>query len=182
MSPTYQIINIIVLVIVIGFALHSLSKSGRERNKYKKKKEQEDAEMKQWQRGAEIASHDREYMEFVNEITPLGKEYDPHKWYFTMPDSALKHLEACYEGDERKVYLMKRAIELSIEHFAHEMEDDAECARIIEERVFNNPKPSVPFDIEQYKRYRDERTGSEEKFETFEEWKKRNDISESGTQ
>jgi hypothetical protein len=49
-------------------------------------------------------------MAFVNDITGLGKDYDPHKWYFKMPDSALKHLEACFDGDKRKVYTMKRAI------------------------------------------------------------------------
>lgn len=136
MSEILQIINIIVLVAVIWFAINSLSKSDRAR---KKKKADDQAETERWERGAEIASHDKEYMAFVNDITGLGKEYDPHQWYFKMPDSAIKHLEACFEGDERKVYLMKRAIELSIEHFAIEMADDAECARIIEERVFNNP-------------------------------------------
>lgn len=108
-----------------------------------------------------------------HDITGLEKDYDPNKWYFKMPDSALKHLEACYEGDEKKVYLMKRAIELSIEHFAHEMEDDAVCARIIEERVFNNPKPTVPLDIEEYMRYRDERIERKGRFESIEEWKVR---------
>lgn len=151
MSDTLQIINIIVLAIMIGFAINSLFKSNRAR---KKKKADDQAETERWERGAEIASHDKEYMAFVNDITGLGKEYDPHKWYIKLPDSALKHLEACFEGDERKVYLMKRAIELSIEHFAIEMADDAECARIIEERVFKNPQPSKPLDIEELNRPR----------------------------
>lgn len=47
-----------------------------------------------------------------------------------------EHLEMGCDGDEKKLYLLKRSIELSIEHFAAEMADDAECARIIEERVF----------------------------------------------
>lgn len=148
MSETLQFINIIVLIIAIAYAMRVNSK--REARETKKQSE-EQAERLKWERGAEIARNDREYMAFVNDITGLGKDYDPDKWYYTMPDSALKHLEACFEGDERKVYLFKRAIELSIEHFAIEMADDAECARIIEERVFKNPKPTVPFDLEEVK-------------------------------
>ncbi|MCX6061135.1 MAG: hypothetical protein NT103_02660 [Campylobacterales bacterium] len=155
MSQTLQIINMIVLVIAIGFAMYSLYKSDRERKK--KKVQNED------------------YRTVVNDFTGLGKEYDPHKWYFKMPDSALKHLEACFDGDERKVYTMRRAIELSIEHFAQEMQDDAECARIIEERVFSNPKPSKTFDIEEYKQYRQEREEFEGEVESFTQWKGRKD-------
>lgn len=172
MSQTLQIINIIVLVIVIGFALYSLSKSNRER---KQKQAQDEAEIRRWERGAEMASQDKDYMAFANDFTGLGKEYDPHKWYFKMPDSALKHLEACFEGDERKVFTMRRAIELSIEHFAIEMADDAECARIIEERVYSNPKPAETFDIEEYKQYRQEREEFEGEFESFSQWKGRKD-------
>lgn len=157
MSDTLQIINLVLLIIIIGFAINSLTKSDRER---KKKKAEEYSEQKRWERGAQIAANDKEYMAFVHDVTGLGKEYDPHQWYFKMPDSALKHLEA-FEVDERKVYLMKRAIELSIEHFANEMADDAECARILEERVFRNPKASETFDIEKYKQYRQEREEKE---------------------
>lgn len=160
MSDTLQIINIIVLAIMIGFAINSLFKSDRER---KKKNAEEYSEQKRWERGTQIAANDKEYMAFVHDVTGLGKEYDPHQWYFTMPDSALKHLEACFEGDERKVYLMKRAIELSIEHFAIEMADDAECARIIEERVFKNPQPSKPLDIEELNRRKKSVQGDETK-------------------
>lgn len=182
MSEALQIINIIVLAIVIGFALYSVLKRDRDLKKKiatseKKQKEDNEEEVKRWERGAEIAINNKEYMAFVNDITGPDKEYDPHKWYFNLPDSALKHLDACYEGDERKVYLMKRAIELSIEHFAREMEDDAVCARIIEERVFNNPKPTVPFDMEEYMRYRKERKEQDGSEETFEEWKRRSDDS-----
>jgi len=170
MSQTLQIINMIVLVAAIGFAMHSLYKSDRAR---KRKKADDDAELRRWERGAEIASHDKEYMAFINDFTGLGKDYDPNQWYFKMPDSALKHLEACFDGDEKKVYLLKRAIELSIEHFAIEMADDAQCARIIEERVFRNPKPSETFDIEEYKQYRQEREKNEGKVESYTQWKER---------
>ena len=160
MTQTLEIINIAVLVIIITYTFNRLIKSYTAQ----KKKKQDDAETQRWERGAQIASND--------------KEYDPHQWYFKMPDSALKHLEACFEGDERKVYTMKRAIELSIEHFAIEMADDAECARIIEERVYSNPKPAETFDSEEYKQYRQEREDNEGEFESFSQWKGR--IQENG--
>lgn len=158
MSETLQIINIIVLAIAIGFAIHRFTKSDRDR---KMKKAQEDSEQKRWERAAHIAANDKEYMAFVHDVTGLGKEYDPDQWYFTMPDSAIKHLEACLEGDERKVYLMQRAIELSIEHFAMEMADDAECARIIEERVFKTTKEFKPLDIDELNKRRKSVPGDE---------------------
>lgn len=158
MSEALQIINIIVLTIVIGFAINSLYKRDRE---LKMKKAQENSEQKRWERAAHIAANDKEYMAFVHDVTGLGKEYDPDQWYFKMPDSALKHLEACLEGDEQKVYLMQRAIELSIEHFAMEMADDAECAKIIEERVFKNPKEFKPLDIDELNKRRKSLQGDE---------------------
>jgi hypothetical protein len=60
-----------------------------------------------------------------------GNPYDTDEWRYTMPDSAIKHLHECFEGDSHKVNAIQRAIELSIEHYTHEMEDDAQCARII---------------------------------------------------
>jgi len=186
MSQTLQIINMIILIAAIWFGLHSLSKSDRER---KKKKVQDEEEIEKWERGAEIASQDKDYMAFVNDITGLGENYNPaipkettnlqgkpygiDEWRYTMPDSAIKHLQECFEGDERRVHYMKRSIELSIEHFAIEMTDDAECARIIEERVFRNPKPSETFDIEEYKQFRDERDENEGEVESFTQWKGR---------
>lgn len=131
MSQTLQIINIIVLIITIVLALYSLY----QRNKVCKKKQRQDEEtIKIGAMGAEIANMN-----------------DPHAWYFKMPDSALKHLEECFVGDKRKAYLHKRAIELSIEHFAIEMADDAECARIIEERVFKSPIGSETVDSKEYR-------------------------------
>ena len=160
MSEALQIINIIVLAIAIGFAINRLIKSDR---KLKMKKAQEDSEQKRWERAAHIAANDKEYTAFVHDVTGLGKEYDPDQWYFKMPDSALKHLEACFEGDEQKVYYIKRAIELSIEHFAMEMADDAECAKIIEERVFKNPKEFKPLDIDELNKRRKSLQGDESK-------------------
>lgn len=165
MSETAQIINIIVLIAIIWYALSNQSK----RDAANKNQ----AEIEQWERGAEVASQNQEYMAFVNDTTGLGENYDSHKWYFKMPDSALKHLEMCFEGDRQKVNGMKRVIELSIEHFAEEMVDDAECAKIIEKRVYSNPQSSQPFDSEKYMQYRKEREQIEGEFESFNEWKER---------
>jgi len=186
MSQTLQIINIIVLIAAMWFGLHSLYKSDRAR---KKKKVQDEAEMQRWERGAAIASQDKDYMAFVNDFTGLGENYDPaipheninlqgkpydrDEWRYTIPDSAIKHLAECFEGDGNRVHAMKRSIELSIEHFAIEMADDAECARIIEERVCSNPKFSEIFDIEEYKQYRQEREEVEGEFESFTQWRKK---------
>lgn len=68
------------------------------------------------------------------ELPPEETIYDQNTWYYKMPDSAVKHLEECFDGDTRRVSLIRRAIELSIEHYAYEMADDAECVRIINER------------------------------------------------
>jgi hypothetical protein len=65
-----------------------------------------------------------------------GNPYDRDEWRYSMPDAAIKNLQDCFEEDDHKVNAMKRVIELSIEHYTYEMEDDAQCARIIEERVF----------------------------------------------
>ena len=66
-------------------------------------------------------------------------KYNDHQWRFTMPHVAVDLLIECFSLDEKKAYQVKRAIELSIEHYAIEMADDAECLKIIEERLVNNP-------------------------------------------
>jgi hypothetical protein len=176
MAQTLQIINIAVLLILMGYGLNRLLRQGAEKKKKDQKKHDDGQEMQRWEEGALLASEDKEYMTFVNDITGLGKEYDMDQWYFKMPESAIKHLEVCFSGDEKKVLFMKRAIELTIEHYVAEMKDDAACAKIIEERVFSNPNRStVPFDIEEYKRYRQEREQCDGEFETLAQWKQRCD-------
>jgi hypothetical protein len=56
-----------------------------------------------------------------------------------MQHAAVDMLIECFTGDEKKAYQVKRAIELSIEHYTIEMADDAECLKIIEERLVNKP-------------------------------------------
>lgn len=163
MSDTAIAINLAVLVMLNLFALYRLSRHGNcclkkqpdSQQSIDEQSAKDDesaiAEEERWIQGTELAAHNKEYRALSNDISGSGTEYEKDQWYFKMPDSALKHLEACFDEDERKVYLMKRAIELSIEHFAVEMADDAECARIIEERVFNNPQPSQSIDLEELK-------------------------------
>ncbi|MDD5716793.1 MAG: hypothetical protein PHW64_03235 [Sulfuricurvum sp.] len=55
--------------------------------------------------------------------------------------------------DEKKAYLLKRAIELSIEHLMIEMADDAKCAAIIDERM--NEGFTLSLDWEKYKHYKE---------------------------
>ncbi|HQS67872.1 MAG TPA: hypothetical protein PLM93_11865 [Sulfuricurvum sp.] len=167
MTQTLEIINIAVLAIIITYAF----KQPIQRHAAQKKKKQDDEEIQLWENGADIASRDKEYRAFVHDITGLGKDYDPDQWYYKMPESAIKHLNVCFDNDQRKVNAMRRAIELSIEHYTHEMEDDAQCARIIYERTVLNPQQSVPFDIEEYKKYREERIEKEGTFESLEEWR-----------
>lgn len=61
-----------------------------------------------------------------------------------MSKSTEEHLKACFDNDEYNIYHLKRAIE----HYTREMVDDAECARIIEERLGKS------LDMEEFKKYR----------------------------
>lgn len=136
MSETVQILNLIVLFILIVFGIRRLSQ--RSRSNIKGCNDSNDTRNQ---------TYDEELFEEC---------YPRDAWRLILPDSAMNHLEACFDGDKRKIAHAKRAIELSIEHFAQEMADDAECARIIEERVFKNPKPTKPLDLEELKRRRGE--------------------------
>ena len=68
----------------------------------------------------------------------MNEPYHQNNWRYMMPHTAVELLLECFGGDERQAYLIKRAIEISIEHFAIEMEDDVECMRIVEQRVENS--------------------------------------------
>jgi hypothetical protein len=52
----------------------------------------------------------------------LGEAYDEKEWRFTMPHTAVDLLIECFQGDEKKAYQIKRAIEISIEHYVIERE------------------------------------------------------------
>jgi len=92
--------------------------------------EKDDKEYKKVRRDNFITSHpeDRDRM---------NEPYNQERWRYMMPHTAVELLLECFGGDERQAYLIKRAIEISIEHFAIEMDDAAECLRIVEQRVGN---------------------------------------------
>lgn len=79
--------------------------------------------------------------------------------------------------------LTKEQIKTLREHYSEEelaefkrqaqVIEDEEIANIIEERLFRNPKPFETFDIEEYKQYRQEREEVEGEFESFSQWRKK---------
>lgn len=85
--------------------------------------------------------------------------------------------------------LTKEQIKTLREHYSEEelaefkrqaqvIEDD-EIAKIIEERVYSNPKHTIPIDIEEYKQYAKERKEHEGEFESFTQWKGRKENGEN---
>jgi hypothetical protein len=132
MSQTFQIINMIVLVIAIGFSLYRLSGHGVTQAK----KKEEDEVMQRWADGAEMASKNLAYQTDLKEnFKPLslkedtnfqGKYYSRDEWRYTMPESTLNNLRECFEGDEYKINAFKRAIELALEHYTYTLRSQYE--------------------------------------------------------
>ncbi|TDA63250.1 hypothetical protein E0765_08585 [Sulfuricurvum sp. IAE1] len=83
------------------------------------------------------------------ETNTQGFPYTHEQWRFLLPEAALKELHQAFGDNSETTYRIKRAIELSIEHLMEELADDAECARIIEERTRDGAK-SKPFDFQSY--------------------------------
>ena len=137
MSNTWMVLNIIAL---LGAIIYVIRYKGSPKKQHNHKNEEpfriyegeEDSQIRHVRRGNFITSH-------PNDTDRCGESYDNHQWRFTMPHAAVDMIIECFSGDEKKAYQIKRAIELSIEHYTIEMADDAECARIIEERLVNNP-------------------------------------------
>lgn len=137
MSNTWMVLNIIVL---LGLIIYSIRCKRTPKKHYNQKKEgqfriyegEEDTHMRHFRRGNFITS-------YPNDTNRCGEAYDDHQWRFTMPHTAVDMLIECFSGDEKKAYQIKRAIELSIEHYTIEMADDAECLKIVEERLVKNP-------------------------------------------
>lgn len=139
MNNSWIILNIIVLLGLIIYAIRYKRPVQKHRNQkeeahpFRIYEAEEDQQMRHYRRGNFITSH-------PDDTDRYGKTYNDEQWRFTMPHTAVDLLIECFSGDETKAYQIKRAIELSIEHYTIEMADDAECARIIGERVFNNPQ------------------------------------------
>jgi hypothetical protein len=134
MSNTWMVLNIIVL---LGLIIYVIRYNRTPKKHYNQKKEgqfriyegEADTQMRHFRRGNFITAH-------PNDTNRYGEAYDDHQWRFTMPHAAADLLLECFSPDEKKAYLIKRAIELSIEHYTIEMADDAECARIIQKRNY----------------------------------------------
>ena len=139
MSNFWMVVNIIVLLVLIVYGIgYKRSPKKQHNHKIDKqafriyKDEEEDEQVRNYRRGNFITIH-------PNDTNRCGESYNDHQWRFTMPHVAVDLLIECFSLDEKKAYQVKRAIELSIEHYAIEMADDAECLKIIEERLVNNP-------------------------------------------
>lgn len=91
-----------------------------------------------------------------DETNTKGIPYTQEQWRFILPGAALKELQLAFGDSDETAYRIKRAMELAIEHLMEELADDAECARIIEERVHPNTEWKT-FDAEAYRQKRREK-------------------------
>ncbi|MDD3594903.1 hypothetical protein [Sulfuricurvum sp.] len=138
MSNFWMLVNIIVLLGLIVYAIgykrspKKHHKQNKEENRFRIYQAEEDPQIRDFRRSNFITSHPDD-TDFFSEL------YKDNQWRFTMPHAAVDMLIECFSGDEKKAYQIKRAIELSIEHYAIEMADDAECLKIIEKRLVNTP-------------------------------------------
>ncbi len=126
MSDTAVAINIVVLLALIIFSIQRLGEHGNQ-NSSKTIEPSQPPISKE-------------------ELNTRGLPYDKEDWRVVLPQSVVEQLEVCFDGDKNKVYAMKRAFELSLEHYTYEMEDDKECARIIDERDFDGKKEQISFE------------------------------------
>lgn len=134
MNNSWIILNIIVMLGLIVYAIRykrsiKHTKQNKEEKIFRIYQAEEEPQVRHYRRGNFITSH-------PDDIDRWGEAYADDKWRFTMPHTAVDLLIECFSGDEKKAYLVKRAIELSIEHYVLEMADNSECARIIEGRIF----------------------------------------------
>ena len=117
MSDTAVAINIVVLLALIIFSIQRLGEHGNQNHSKTTKPSQPPIS--------------------TEELNLRGLPYDTEAWRVTLPQSVVEQLAVCFEGDKNKVYAMKRAFELSLEHYTYDMEDDKECADIIAKRCPN---------------------------------------------
>ena len=138
MSNFWIVVNIIVLLGLIVYGIgykrtpKKLYKQNKKENRFCIYQAEEDPQIRDFRRSNFITSH-------PDDTDLFGESYKYNQWRFTMPHVAVDMLIECFSGDEKKAYQIKRAIELSIEHYAIELADDAECFKIIEERLVNTP-------------------------------------------
>jgi len=117
MSDTAVAINMVVLLGLIIFSIQRLGDHGNQNHS------------KMTEPSQPLTSK--------KDINLRGLPYDKEAWRVTLPQSVVEQLNVCFDGNTTKAYAMKRAIELSLEHYTYEMEDDKECADIIAKRCPN---------------------------------------------
>ncbi|MFA6145580.1 MAG: hypothetical protein WCW84_10400 [Sulfurimonas sp.] len=140
MSDTAVAINIVVLLVLIIFSIQRLGGHGNQNS-----------------------SKTTESLTSKENINLRGVLYDQDAWRVTLPQSVLENLEVCFDGDKNKAHCMKRAIELSLEHYTFEMEDDKECADIIEKRHCDGTRDRIPLEEMLQQLERNKKNSTEEK-------------------
>lgn len=141
-----------------------ISGQGNNDQSFRIYEEESDPEMRHYRRNNFVTSHSQD-------TDRLSNPYNQETWRFMMPHSAVDMLIEGCDGNERKAYLFKRSIELSIEHYVLEMIDDAECAKIIHEREYHDSTLSL--NLDEYKQYRNERLMVDGDYESVAQWKER---------
>lgn len=124
MSDSLVVLNIIILLgwIIYAVRYKRIVKSTKYHNQKK------DAQIGNYQENDLITS-------YSDGTDRSCESYCDQTWRFTMPYAAVELLIECCEGDEKKVYQIKRAIELSMEHLSQELANDTKFARNIQESV-----------------------------------------------
>lgn len=128
MANVMVVLSLIVYTIISKRPKNNQSHKRQEEKRFRLYEVEEDPQVRHYRRGNFITSH-------PDDTDRMCEAYTEDKWRFTMPHTAVDLLVECFSGDDKKAYQIKRAIELSIEHYVLEMADDAECARIIEGKV-----------------------------------------------
>lgn len=144
MSNNLLILNIALLIVAIGYAMYSLSAHGNKNPPSQNHSDRIQEARKEEKKQADTSKNtdDSETTDSLNieetELNTHGNPYKIDEWRFFAPQRAKDELQKVHT--DKEAYHLQRAIELSIEHLMHEINDDMECARIIEERVKSGAK------------------------------------------
>ncbi|KFN40873.1 MAG: hypothetical protein JU82_00390 [Sulfuricurvum sp. MLSB] len=167
------VIAIMAFTIASGIVIYWFYHENQVRVQQKHVKDQE--ELERWERAGNDPRMIEHYKYVAQEDFPPSKPFIPPEdrnlqgvpysreaWRLILPDAAMRELSLAFGENSETAYRVKRSIELSIEHLMEELADDAECARIIEERIGTGAECKT-FDFQSYAEKRNRR--SEEKRE-----------------
>lgn len=154
------------LFLSAGVAIYLMATAYRDRRRRNTSMALKDVEAKRWDDSCNDPQHIEYDLEIAKEELPPFKAVNVHEevntqdrsyfhddWRLILPETAMRELHQAFGENSAQAYHVKRAIELSIEHLMEELADDAECARIIEDRVHSNTEPKL-FDFEAYSQRR----------------------------